>query len=67
MRVIIKNNYDECSLWAAHYVAYKIKAFRPTPEKPFSLTPAFRAKIYKSAQIHRNPIGRFFRFFLTLG
>lgn len=37
MRVIIKNNYDECSLWAAHYVAYKIKAFRPTPEKPFVL------------------------------
>ena len=37
MRVIIKNNYDECSLWAAHYVAYKIKAFRPTKEKPFVL------------------------------
>lgn len=37
MRVIIKNDYDECSLWAAHYVAYKIKAFRPTPEKPFVL------------------------------
>ncbi len=37
MRVIIKNNYDECSLWAAHYVAYKIKAFRPTAKKPFVL------------------------------
>ena len=37
MRVIIKNDYDECSLWAAHYVAYKIKAFRPTKDRPFVL------------------------------
>lgn len=37
MRVIIKNNYDECALWAAHYVAYKIKAFHPTKDKPFVL------------------------------
>ena len=28
MRVIIKKDYDDCSLWAANYVAYKIKAFR---------------------------------------
>ena len=27
MRVIIKNDYDECSLWAANYVAFKIKGF----------------------------------------
>ena len=24
MRVIIKKDYDDCSLWAANYVAYKI-------------------------------------------
>ena len=37
MRVIIKDNYDDCSLWAANYVAYKIKAFRPTRQRPFVL------------------------------
>lgn len=37
MRLIIQNNYSECSQWAANYVAYKIKAFRPTPKKPFVL------------------------------
>ncbi|MBE6452750.1 MAG: glucosamine-6-phosphate deaminase [Alphaproteobacteria bacterium] len=37
MRLIIKNNYDECSLWAANYVAYSIKSFHPTPKKPFVL------------------------------
>ena len=37
MRLIIQNNYDDCSHWAAQYVAYKIKAFRPTAKKPFVL------------------------------
>ena len=37
MRLIIKNNYDECSVWAANYVAYRIKSFHPTPKKPFIL------------------------------
>lgn len=37
MRLIIKNNYEDCSLWAANYVAYKIKTFRPTAKKPFVL------------------------------
>lgn len=37
MRVIIQNNYDKCSNWAANYIAYKIKAFRPTASKPFVL------------------------------
>lgn len=37
MRLIIHNNYDECSVWAANYVAYKIKSFRPTAKKPFVL------------------------------
>lgn len=37
MRVIINNNYDECSVWAANYVAYRIKSFRPSAKKPFVL------------------------------
>lgn len=37
MRLIIKDDYEDCSLWAANYVAYRIKAFRPTPERPFVL------------------------------
>ncbi len=37
MRLIIKPTYDDCSLWAANYVAYKIKSFRPTAKKPFVL------------------------------
>ena len=35
MRLIINSDYDKCSRWAADYVAYKIKASRPTKEKPF--------------------------------
>lgn len=41
MRLIIKDNYDDCSLWAANYIAYKIQTFRPTPKKPF-VWPAHR-------------------------
>ena len=37
MRVIIKKNYEECSKWAANYIADRIKRFRPTAEKPFVL------------------------------
>lgn len=37
MRVIIKDNYEQCSNWAANYVAFKIKNFRPTKENPFLL------------------------------
>lgn len=37
MRVIIAKDYDEMSLWAANYVAKKIKDANPTPEKPFVL------------------------------
>ena len=37
MRVIIKENDKSCSKWAADYIAYKIKAFRPTADKPFLL------------------------------
>ena len=37
MRVIIKNNYEESSKWAATYIAYKINGFNPTEDKPFVL------------------------------
>ncbi len=35
MRLIISPDYEQCSQWAADYVAYKIKAARPTAERPF--------------------------------
>ncbi|WP_320128052.1 glucosamine-6-phosphate deaminase [uncultured Sphaerochaeta sp.] len=37
MRVIIQNDYEDLSLWAARYIAKSIKAFTPTEEKPFVL------------------------------
>lgn len=37
MRVVIKQDYDACSKWAADYIASKIKAAAPTKEKPFVL------------------------------
>ena len=37
MRVIIKDNYAQLSDWAANYVASRINAANPTPEKPFKL------------------------------
>lgn len=37
MRLIIQQNYDLLSQWAANYVAKKIVAANPTPEKPFIL------------------------------
>lgn len=37
MRVIIEQNYDQLSLWAANYVINKINAANPTAEKPFVL------------------------------
>ncbi|MGP1529314.1 MAG: glucosamine-6-phosphate deaminase [Treponema sp.] len=37
MRLIIKNNYDECSKWAANYICKKINDFVPTAHKPFVL------------------------------
>ncbi len=35
MRLIISPDYEQCSQWAADYVAYKIKASHPTKDKPF--------------------------------
>lgn len=61
MRLVIRNNYQECSTWAANYVAYKIQSFHPTAKKPFVLglctgsTPlgmyAELVKMYKAGKI----------------
>ena len=37
MRIIIKENYESLSKWAAYYVAKKIIKANPTPEKPYIL------------------------------
>jgi glucosamine-6-phosphate deaminase len=37
MRVIIQENYDRLSTWAATYIVNKIKAYNPTSEHPFVL------------------------------
>ena len=37
MRVIINNNYDAMSQWAANHIVERIKAFKPTAKKPFIL------------------------------
>lgn len=37
MRLIIRENYDEMSQYAAEYVKDRILAFNPTKEKPFVL------------------------------
>ncbi|MDR0388556.1 MAG: glucosamine-6-phosphate deaminase [Spirochaetaceae bacterium] len=37
MRLIIEKNYEAVSLWTARYIAAKIAAFRPAPERPFVL------------------------------
>ena len=37
MRVIIRNNYNQCSEWAANHIAKAIVDFEPTAKKPFVL------------------------------
>lgn len=37
MRLIIENNYDEVSRWAANYVAARINEAAPSAERPFVL------------------------------
>lgn len=37
MRVIIQDDYDNLSLWAARYIASQIKTFDPSPNRPFVL------------------------------
>lgn len=61
MRVIIKENSDKVSKWAADYVAYKINHFKPSKGRPFVLglptgsTPlgmyAELIKLYKSGKV----------------
>ncbi len=37
MRVIIQDNYEDLSLWAARHIANRIREFNPSSEKPFVL------------------------------
>lgn len=37
MRVIIEQNYDKMSAWAANHIVKRINAFKPTETKPFVL------------------------------
>ncbi len=37
MRLIIQENYEQISKWAAAYIVQKIKAFNPTAANPFVL------------------------------
>ena len=37
MRVIIKENYEKVTDWAATYIAYRITRAKPTAAKPFVL------------------------------
>ena len=37
MRVVVKKNYDECSVWAAHHIARRIVDYNPTESNPFVL------------------------------
>jgi glucosamine-6-phosphate deaminase len=37
MRLIIQENYEKMSLWAAHYIARKIQLSNPSDKKPFVL------------------------------
>lgn len=37
MRILIHENYERLSSWVAHYIAGKINAAKPTPEKPYVL------------------------------
>ncbi len=37
MRLIIRDNYDDCAKWAANHIAKKINDFKPTAKKPFVL------------------------------
>ncbi|MCR5699591.1 MAG: glucosamine-6-phosphate deaminase [Treponemataceae bacterium] len=37
MRVIIQDDYEKCSIWAANHIAKRINDFAPTAKKPFVL------------------------------
>ncbi|MDR2480890.1 MAG: glucosamine-6-phosphate deaminase [Spirochaetaceae bacterium] len=37
MRLIIKENFEKASYWAAHYIAQRIRSFSPSADRPFTL------------------------------
>src|SRR5437763_3900113 len=37
LRLVILRNYKRVSRWAAHYVAWRVRQFRPTADRPFVL------------------------------
>jgi glucosamine-6-phosphate deaminase len=37
VRIIIQPDYAAMSKWAAHYLAHRINAYQPTPDRPFVL------------------------------
>ena len=37
MKLVIHNNYDGLSIWAANHIAERISDFEPSAEKPFVL------------------------------
>ena len=47
MRLVILDDYDKASEWAAKYVRNRILQFNPTKEKPFVLgLPTGKLKLY---------------------
>ena len=66
MRLIIEPDYPTVSRWAARYVAAKIHAAKPTPDKPFVLglptgsTPlgTYREliKLYKAGKVTKDDV-----------
>jgi glucosamine-6-phosphate deaminase len=54
MRVIIREDYESMSLWAATYIKTRIHSFAPTPERPFVLglpTGSSPLSVYAAAAI----------------
>lgn len=60
MRMIIQENYNAMSKWAAHYIVHKINKFSPTADKPFVLgLPTGSSPIgtyQKLVELHREGI-----------
>ena len=58
MRMIIQHDYNAMSKWTAHYIAYKINKFNPTPDNPFVLgLPTGSSPIgtyEKLVELHKN-------------
>ncbi len=60
MRVIIKNDYNDCSRWVGDYITKTILDFKPTESKPFVLglpTGSTPVGVYRElVQKHKNGI-----------